>query len=145
MYQNLLAPIDGSDEAHQAAEHALDLAAELDATVHVLYVIEPRPAFAAKESSEQQDEQIPEEHRAYAQEQVGEVADLAASKDVECEREITSGFPGSEIVESAEDSAVDAIVMGTRGHGWGGVDTTVLGSTTQRVNRTASIPVLTVR
>jgi nucleotide-binding universal stress UspA family protein len=47
------------------------------------------------------------------------------------------------IVEHARDNFMDLIVMGT--HGRGGVAHLVLGSVTERVVRTATCPVLTVR
>jgi len=38
MYDAILVPIDGSDVAEAALDHALSLATETDATVHVLFV-----------------------------------------------------------------------------------------------------------
>ena len=40
MYDHILVPYDGSDEARRGAEHGIELAEALDATVHALYVID---------------------------------------------------------------------------------------------------------
>jgi nucleotide-binding universal stress UspA family protein len=55
----------------------------------------------------------------------------------------TSNSPAQEIVAYAKDAKVDLIVLGT--HGRGGVAHLFLGSVAERVVRTASCPVLTVR
>lgn len=145
MYQTLLTPIDGSDEALNAAQHAIDLAAGTDADLHVLYVMESKPSFTRVGYSGLEDEIVNEEHAEYAQNHLDEVAEKAAERDVPCSTEIKTGTPHSKILEYATDIQADAIVMGAHGHDWGGVEQMVLGSTTDRVNRNATVPVLTVR
>ena len=54
-----------------------------------------------------------------------------------------SGSAAREIVEHAQNNHIDLIVMGT--HGRGGMAHLLLGSVTERVVRTATCPVLTVR
>lgn len=39
MYDTIVVPVDGSPEARVAAEQVRDLAADLDSTVHLLYVV----------------------------------------------------------------------------------------------------------
>ncbi|MCH7662174.1 MAG: universal stress protein, partial [Euryarchaeota archaeon] len=39
MYENILVPTDGSEQASEATPHALDLAENYDATVHALCVV----------------------------------------------------------------------------------------------------------
>lgn len=41
MYGTVLAPVDGSDPSRTAPAHAVSLADEVNATVHVLTVVEP--------------------------------------------------------------------------------------------------------
>lgn len=59
------------------------------------------------------------------------------------ETSVTTGTPHVGIVQFAEDNAIDLIVMAT--HGGGFFSHMLLGSTTERVVRRASCPVLTVR
>lgn len=145
MYQTILAPIDGSDEALEAAEHAIELAEDVGGEVHALYVMESKPTFTKVAYSGLEDDIAQEEHREYAEKRLGEVVDLAEERGVSCITEIKTGTPHSKILEYAEDVGADAIVMGAHGHDWGGVEKVVLGSTTERVNRKAAIPVLTAR
>jgi nucleotide-binding universal stress UspA family protein len=59
------------------------------------------------------------------------------------ESTLLEGFPASEIVRFAKDSACDLIVMGT--HGRTGLKHWLLGSVAEYVVRQAACPVLTVR
>jgi universal stress protein A len=54
-----------------------------------------------------------------------------------------AGDPSEEIIRFAEEKGIDLIVMGT--HGWTGVKHMLLGSTAEKVVRSAVCPVLTVR
>src|SRR4029453_11201549 len=56
---------------------------------------------------------------------------------------LTSNSPAAAIVEEAEEEGVDLIVLGT--HGRGAIGHLLVGSVAERVVRTASCPVLTVR
>ena len=145
MYETILTPVDGSDEAFKAAKHAVDLAANHGATLHVLYVIESKPAYTGVGLSGLQDETVMEEYKKFAEEQVARVAAFAEENDVECVTDIKTGVPHSKIVEYAETNGVDAIAMGAHGYDWDGIADKILGSTTERVNRNATVPVITVR
>jgi nucleotide-binding universal stress UspA family protein len=64
-------------------------------------------------------------------------------EDVPTERVLANGAPSTEIVDHATEEGCDLIVMGT--HGRGGIDRLLLGSVAERVVRTATVPVLTIR
>lgn len=72
---------------------------------------------------------------------VDEAAERARSCDVTVETHVGHGSPHTVITEYAADHA-DVIVMAT--HGREGLDHTLLGSVTEKVVRTAEVPVLTV-
>jgi nucleotide-binding universal stress UspA family protein len=59
------------------------------------------------------------------------------------ETRLLQGYAPTEICNFADENAFDLIVMGT--HGRRGVKHLLLGSVAERVVRTASCPVLTVR
>jgi nucleotide-binding universal stress UspA family protein len=59
------------------------------------------------------------------------------------EKVVLSGVPHEQIVKIADDIGADLIVMGT--HGRKGIDHMLFGSTAERVVRSASCPVITVR
>lgn len=54
-----------------------------------------------------------------------------------------TGDPAEEIVKFADEESVDLIAVGT--HGWTGFKHLILGSTADKIVRTAKCPVLTVR
>ena len=141
MYQHVLIPTDGSDEAEAAARHSVDLAEALGATVHAMFVIESRVTGLPSDSLKQAKEV--DEYRDHGFELTQRVADMASEAGLECEQVVKSGKPYEEIVEYADESDVDVIAMGTRGHD--GLEDYILGTVTERVVRSSSVPVLTVR
>jgi len=141
MYDSILIPTDGSDDAKRAAEHGVQLAAAFDATVHALYVIDlpgtPRTVYLRDDEDEMR-----EEYEKYGEEVTGDVADLAAEHGVECVTAIRSGAVHERIVDYADDEGIDGIVMGT---GYKGKLGGLLGSVAEKVVRTSDVPVTTIR
>lgn len=140
LYRNILIPIDGSVGARRGAEHALDLAARYDATVHVLNVVDEHThgATPALSSGELVLEKI-EEHARAAMDEVASAADRVGIPVVsDCVR----GVPHQVISDYAKRNDVDLIVMGIHGGDRGGRGH--VGSTTDRVIRTSPVPVLPV-
>ena len=139
MYDSILVPTDGSETAAEAVIHALDLATQYDATLHVLSVVDPRQ-FSTVGADPSSVLAAVEEG---AREAVEEVGAPATETDVPVETAVRRGSPARTITEYATDNDVDLVVMGT--HGRSGLDRYLLGSVTERVVRTAPVPVLTVR
>jgi nucleotide-binding universal stress UspA family protein len=140
-YERILVPTDGSEATREAVEHAADLAAEHDATIHALYVVNSA-SFAGlpMDSSWENVSAMLNEEGSTA---LDEVAAIADEHGVDVERELADGNPAREIVRYAEDADCDLVVMGT--HGRGGIDRLLLGSVAEKVVRSSSVPVLTVR
>jgi nucleotide-binding universal stress UspA family protein len=141
MYDHILIPYDGSDEARKGAVHGIELAASLGATVHALYVMD-LPGVPRALSLRDDEEEVREEYRAYGERVLGEICGVAEEHGVDCERDIRTGKPSEEIVEFAADEGMDAIVMGSAYRGKLG---SLLGGTTDRVVRSATVPVVTQR
>lgn len=138
MYETILVPTDGSAAATAATEEAFALAEELDATVHLVYVVDESASqfLTTGESMSTVLESLAET----GEEALAEGAALAG--DVETVTETVRGFHVDEaIVEYAVDHDVDLVVMGT--HGRRGVEH-VLGSTTERTLSRSDVPVLVV-
>ncbi|ERH00844.1 MAG: universal stress protein UspA related nucleotide-binding protein [Halonotius sp. J07HN6] len=140
MYTNILFPTDGGPVTSIVADHVGELAAEYDATVHVLSVADSRNRFDGPNAgvgsavwNEAQQEQA-EEAMTRAVEELPD--------GVEHTRQIQSGVPSAEIISYATDAEIDLIVMGT--HGRTGVDHYLIGSIAERVVRKSPVPVLTV-
>ncbi len=141
MHDTILVPTDGSTEAESAADYAIELATDLGASLHFLYVVELRPVTLPSEVA--REPQRKEEYREWGREMLDDIADRAASADVEATTEIRTGKAHEEIVESATDRAADAIVMGTSGQS--SLKEYLIGGTTERVIRLTKTPVTTVR
>jgi len=141
MYDTILVPVDGSEEGEKGARHAIDLAASVGATVHAMYVIDlpgaPRTVYVRED-----EETMREEYHEYGEEVTGEVREMVADADIECESVIKTGSIHEEITEYAEEEGIDLIVMGT---GYRGALGAILGGIAEKVVRTSTVPVTTVR
>ncbi len=141
MYDSILLPTDGSTPARNAVEHGIDLAAAFDATVHALYVIETRAHYVFTAAGHDPEEM--EEYREYGDRLTAQVVEMAGERDLEGRSAVTAGSVAQEIVSYATDNDMDCIVMGAQGRS--GIDDYLVGSTTEKVVRTADVPVTTVR
>ncbi|WP_436347088.1 universal stress protein [Natronorubrum sp. FCH18a] len=138
MYDTILVPTDGSDQATVAAAHAIDIATTRSAAVHVLSIVDDR-AFLVLDDDRVA--AVRADLRANARDAIDDVATDALGHGLEVETAIETGHPAERIVDHAANRDVDLIVMGTSGDEY---ETNVVGSVSQRVVRQASVPVLTV-
>jgi nucleotide-binding universal stress UspA family protein len=122
MFDRLLIATDGSDCARRAAKYGIELADAYDADVDVVSV------YRGGETQ--------------GQATLDEIADLAADAGVAVDTELLSGKPARSIVNYADETGADLIVVGRRGRS--GVRERLLGSITERVLRRSGPPVLTV-
>ena len=138
MYDDILIPSDGSEEAAHAVSHGIQLAAEFDATVHALYVIENKATYIL--TAELGDEQM-EKYREYGEGVVSTITEKSNEKGLDAKGIIKKGRVPEEIVEYAEGNGIDHIVMGRRGRG--SIEQ-YLGSTSEKVIRMTNIPVTVI-
>jgi nucleotide-binding universal stress UspA family protein len=141
MYDNILVPTDGSECSNAAVEHALALAERFDATLHALYVVDVRATHHS--APELGTERIRDALDAQGEEATDYVASRGTERGVKTVEAIEEGTPEDVIQTYVDGHDIDAIVMGT--HGRTGLDRFLLGSVTERIVRTADVPVLTVR
>lgn len=140
MYERVLFPTDGSDAAEAATEHALAIASRFDVPLHALYVVDVRAAQATDAYAGPSVDPPMDALEAAGEEAVERVGDRAEREGVAVTTAVVEGTPTSAIVEAAADG--DVVVMGT--HGRTGLDRYLIGSTTEKVVRTADVPVVTV-
>ncbi len=141
MYDHILVPTDGSAEAATATEHAIELASAFDATVHALYVVD-LPGSLRAPSIRDDEVSMRREYREYGKAVTEEVADTAAGAGVDAVGILRTGSVHEEVVDYAEDEGMDLVVMGTAYEGKFGA---LLGGTTERVVRTSTVPVTSIR
>ncbi len=141
MYDDILIPTDGSDTIPETLAHGLPIAADNDATVHSLYVVDSRvTAAAGDQTSTDLERSLEDEGR----EAVAAVEERAAAEGLETVGEVRQGTPAKTILEYADEEGIDLIVIGTRGKS-PREKVTSLGSVSERVVDNASIPVFVVR
>ncbi|MFB1063018.1 universal stress protein [Natrinema sp. H-ect4] len=147
MYERILVPTDGSNVAEAAVDQAIDIATKYDAEVHSLFVADT-DAIAYGLGTEQVDRirqgqfQGMTELREDAEAATGYVTDAAEAAGLTGHERHAGGQPHRMIADYAEDNDIDLIVIGS--HGRSGVRRALLGSVTERVLRSTTVPVLVV-
>lgn len=145
MFQNILLPIDGSDQSLRAARLGIALAKQIGARVHAYHVLAPLAAAAyfsdliRQAPDDYRDEAV---HR--AKQRLETIHLLASEADVPFDGDCTFDHrPYAAIIGAAQRYGCDLIVMGM--HGCTGLDRLVLGSETNKVLSCADVPVLVCR
>ena len=112
MYETLLVPTDGSETVDRTLPHALSLAADNDAMVHALYVVDQR---VVKASSDDLREDVTTDLERQGEAAVEAVADRAREAGVDARTAVREGTPDKEIVAYAEETDTDVVVIGPHG------------------------------
>jgi nucleotide-binding universal stress UspA family protein len=129
----ILVPLDGHEAAASALDHAITLAENVDAGIHLLSVVD---AYRLKSV---------DQRRSIEAELEDVIADAAAAvqtAEIPVTTAVEVGFPHKEILNAVADHDADLIAMGTRGRT--GLDRHLLGSVAEKVVRLSTVPVLTV-
>ncbi|MDO5504935.1 MAG: universal stress protein [Pseudoxanthomonas suwonensis] len=148
MYAHLLIATDGSELAGKAVEHGLELARRTGARVTVLTVSEPvvlgtDDAFNLGVLGNLDSELQAARERA-AQELFAPLSERASAAGVPLEtRHVVDRHAADAIVEEAEKSGCDLVVMAS--HGRRGLRRLLLGSQTSEVLGRSQVPVLVIR
>jgi nucleotide-binding universal stress UspA family protein len=142
--KRILFPTDFSDCAKTAEAYALALTEQFQAELHVLNVLAdalmlmPEPGSALS---------LPQNYlldlKQEAERALDKVLPDAAKSGRKVVRVLRMGNPYAEIIQYAEETETDLIVVGT--HGRGAFAHLLLGSVAEKVVRKAHCPVLTVR
>lgn len=142
-FDKILTAIDFSESSDFAFEYALTLAQQFQAELTIMHVInEPvdlRGFYVPHISFEQLEKEIEEG----AEKMMGKFCQTRMADFPNYKTAIVTGIPYEEIIKKAQDSDSSLIVLGT--HGRTGFDHIIFGSTAERVVRSASCPVLTIR
>jgi nucleotide-binding universal stress UspA family protein len=139
--EKILVPLDFSPASVEALEYAVWLAKQFHAAIHLVHVYPPDEASAAAgaghlllqsaEAIERLNEELTGIHRKHVPTFCPENCHIRA------------GRPHEQIVKLAREIHADLIALSTRGHS--GLKRLLLGSTAERVVRSAPCPVLVVR
>jgi len=141
MYKKILVPLDGSELAEKALEHAEKLAETFDAEIILFQVITFKPIYVVAELvtpfvvDEKQKEAI--------ERYLTNLAEKLKKRGFKITAMVRTGQQVAvEIIDFAKETGVDLIVMCT--HGRSGISRWVLGSVANKVLTQAETPILLV-
>lgn len=137
-YKNILVAVDGSDQANQAIQEAIEISKRNQASLFVVHAKDVAQLYgtayimpAVLEEAEKQSAEILDE----AGKLIGDKVEYKAFQ--------VSGSPKKEIVGFAEENDIDLIVMGSTGKG--AIDRVLVGSTASYVVNHAPCNVMVVK
>ncbi|KLN62433.1 hypothetical protein WH96_02720 [Kiloniella spongiae] len=148
MFNKILCAVDGSEHSMRAVEKAAALALKFEGELVFLTVAkavkmnEGLRRFMEVEHVSGQDAQYVLD--SFSQEVLNEAKEIAKKVGVQnIKTEVKVGPPARSIVEFADKNKIDAIVMGSRGHG--DLESLLLGSVSHKVASLSKVTCVTVR
>lgn len=136
MYDRILIPVDGSDNARRAARRGLEFARNIDASVDVLHVVERKALRLARTDDER--ERLRERGEAILE----EIEAIASEVGQPVETALLEGKPKVRIAERAAERGAELIVVGRRGQT--GLGARLLGGVTESLLHRGGVAVLVV-
>ena len=141
-FKKILCAVDFSDHSPKVADYAITLAKCTGARLMCVYVAPSLSQYVGFHVP-------PSSIEAFVGEIVaGADASMKAYLDThfkgcDVEGKVLVGYPAEEILNLAEDEGADLIIMGT--HGRKGIDRILFGSVAEKIVKSSSCPVLTIR
>ena len=136
----ILVPIDFSEHSQKALRYALAFAAQFDAEVTLVHIVEQMvypgdwmyPPLAVSDFANEKREQM-----------IGRLRALDAGSGIKTQHMVRLGRAWQEVAEIAREQKSDLIILAT--HGYTGLKHALLGSVAEKIVRHAPCPVLSVR
>ena len=152
MYSNILVPLDVSELAEKALPHAISLAKNESATLHLVHVFTSHPSMMVSTGGLSEDinpaqaadigRQLEEANIQQAQSYLDRVASRARGDGVKTETALLEGSPHEELAKYAKENGVGAVVICT--HGRGGLQRMLIGSVADKLIRSGEVPVMVI-
>ncbi len=140
--KTILCAVDFSESSAKVAEYAKTLASKLGTKLIVLYVAPSLSQYVGFHVPPNSIESFVGEIVAGAEKTMESYLDEHFA-DVEVVGKVVTGYAAEEILNVAEAENVDLIIMGT--HGRKGIDLILFGSVAEKVVKSSTRPVLTIR
>jgi nucleotide-binding universal stress UspA family protein len=147
--KKVLCPVDLTPQTASAAKEAASLAEAMGAELLLLHVMaEPAfalgdPLLAPGEVSSFTQPVLTEEYRVEMDKRLSQLGDEFRARGLPVSTLLVRGQTHEAICSAADDQHADLIVMST--HARTGLSHLLLGSVTERVVRTAKVPVMTLK
>ncbi len=142
-YKNIMITTDFSELSNNAVKHALMLVKKLKAKLYILHVVEPIEHSYDYQWAGVPPIEVDTKRSESAQDRLIEWCDNQIPDDVASRIIVKNGKAVSEILKTVEEFEIDLIVMAT--HGLTGLSHLFFGSTTERIVKKSTVPVLTIR
>ncbi|MBM2832653.1 MAG: UspA protein [Dehalococcoidia bacterium] len=147
MYRNILVPLDGSELAECVFPHVEAIAAGFQAErVTLIRAIEPSELLSSPSvvgEFAKARKRAESEGEAAAKRYLQQLASRLTCDKAKLRTTVVVGKAAETIADYATNNGIDLIVLAT--HGRSGVSRWILGSTADRILRSACVPVLMVR
>ena len=145
MFATIVVGTDGSETAGEAVRQAVELAAAVGARLEIVSAYEPVPRSRLKQEAQQAPRDVqwtitPREDVEATLEDVGEAARQA---DITVNTHARQGDPADAILDVAEETDADLIVIGNKG--MTGARRFLLGSVPNKISHHAPCSVLIIR
>jgi universal stress protein A len=140
---HILVPTDFSPFSSHALNYAREQATAFHATLHLVHIIQEIEYTEEWGNVYTKLKEIGELVEARAQEKLDAIAAELRTGGIDVQTALGHGRPDAVLVEYASRHKIALVVIAT--HGKRGLEHFVLGSTTERLTRTAPCPVLVVR
>ncbi|SFR10124.1 universal stress protein [Desulfoscipio geothermicus] len=145
MYNKILVPLDGSHRSLAATEHAIQIAAKVNANITLLHVAPNLTPLVGPYGDRLGVAQktIVKEFETMGENILNEAMEDLKDRGVTINKKLTWGNPAQEICLEAREGNYDLIVIGSRG--LSEIKGYLMGSVSNRVTRHAHCPVLIIR
>lgn len=144
-YQNILVPVDGSENSIIAIQHAINLAKAFHSKITIVQVLTIDSYIAYEYLSSQQSNPLIERARTYIQTNLQNIYErFVAEANVEIELKLLEGESVTDtLTEAIEKNHIDLMVISS--HGRSGLKKLILGSITQNLISELNIPIFIVK
>lgn len=136
MYDRIVIPVDGSEEAKHAAQQGFKLAQVFDASVDVIHVIEQKTLRLTQTAKEKK------QLRSRSDRVLTDIEELASDVGISVTTTLADGKPSIQISTYADEQHADLIVIGRQG--MTGLRKRLLGGVTEQLLHQSNSPVLVV-
>lgn len=137
--------LDFSDASESVLNAAIALAKSQSATLHILHVMEPEPSYTAYGMTPEEFPAIQifqQESQKRAEIKLSQAMATARAELSDVRTELMIGSPLHAIVDYLKQKSIDAIVIGSHGHG--AVAALLIGSVAEGLVRKAVCPTLVI-
>lgn len=145
MFATIVVGTDGSETAGEAVRQAVELAAAVGARLEIVSAYEPVPRSRLKQEAQQapRDVQWTITPREDVEATLEDVAEAARQADITVGTHARQGDPADAILDVAEETDADLIVIGNKG--MTGARRFLLGSVPNKISHHAPCSVLIIR